>query len=897
MRLNSAGESFYEGAPVSRAVRLLSIMVSALLTATVLGVATTPAASARDIQPLPDIPDTVGTSFWLTFPDLPSGLGATVSGRFLYVSPSADGSVTLSKADGSDAVTQPVSRGTVTTLSLPTDFVTTAVDGVEQAGARLTSTVPVSVYGAAIADGGSTGFQALPDDTLGTSYRVLGYTALAGNPAGRTRLTVIGTAADTTLTITPRTTIGSRAAGVPFSQVIGRGETYQLASGTNGADVTGTTVTSDKPVAVLGGSSCSNVPGGFGYCNPLLQQMPPTAAWGTDFVTTRFATRKKGDTYRVLADQNATVVSINGDVVATLDAGEFYETVQPPNETTAGKQAVVFKASKPVLVAQYGNGQTYDNTTGDPIMMLVTPTGQHLTSYTVTAPAITSQGAPMTPYVNLVVQTRDIGTITLDGTPVPASDFTAAPGTDYSVAQLQVSTGQHTFTSSHQFGVQVYLWGLYDGLGFPGGSAIAPIADANDPPTAAPLTSQGPGPRSVTVPVGEQQEVRLLDGVTLVDEVEIVDQGTYQLDRSTGVITFTPVAGFSGPATPVTYRIVDAWNQQAESTFTPTVDKPAPPTASPLTSSGRGVQSVSLSLDAGVTLALLDGTGTETASVAVPTGQYLLDASTSTISYVPDAGTSGRPTPVKYRLTDAFNQTAESTYSPDVLASPVVPSPPKPDPRADLQVKKRVVVSSGKKASVPVTCAVRNGTASTCKVTLTATVHGSTTVVGRGTSRPGTKTTAKVRVKLNAVGRSLAATPNGRRFTAQMVVKTGSGATLHGQKRTRVVARSFTLARPVYFGFASAKVGKADRGYLRRVGKSLGPVKRVTCIGYADSSGSERTNKALGLKRAKATCAALKLSKRVHAKVVSLGEGSPVASNRTDKGRALNRRTTVTLRY
>lgn len=1063
---------------MSRTARLLSVLLSlVLLPLTVVGSLATPASAAGGITPLPSIPDTVGTSFWVTIPDR---AGYTLD-RYLYISPTADGSVTLSNADGTGSVTQNLTKGTIATMSFPNSFVSTATDGIENAGARVTSTVPVSIYGAAIRAASSTGFQALPDDALGTSYRVLAYPAGAG---AASRLTVTGTTAGTTVTITPHTTIGSHPAGEAFTRTLNAGQTYQLSS--SDGDVTGTTITSDHPVAVMGGHVCANVPVQYGYCNPLLQQLPPTASWGTDFVTSRFATRTKGDTYRILADQDATTVSINGTEVATLDAGQFYETVQPAGVTTAGRQAVVFKASKPVLVAQYGNGSSYDSTTGDPLMMLVTPVGQQLTSYTVATPAIISSNSEMTPYINVVVQTRDIGTLTLDGVAVPSSEFTTAAGTDYSVAQLRVATGQHTLKSVHQFGVQVYLWGFSDGLGFPGGSASAPIADANDPPTPSPLTSQGRGPRSVTVPVAEQQEVRLLDGVTLVDEVTVDDQGTYELDRTTGVITFTPVLGFSGAATPVTYRILDAWNQQADSTFTPTVDKPDAPTPSPLTSrqhgtqsvtptlpqqgtlallnssgiatpsvvvddqgtytitdgteitftpvagfagaatpvtyqvtdaygqsanstytptalppvpgptaltssgtgvaaqsasvsvpaggsvtlldgqtatttvkipgqgtyvldpasgtitftpvlgfadvatpvtyrvtdtfdqdgtstytptvakpagptakaltsSGRGTQSVVLTLANGVSVSLLDAVGTATNRVAIPTGQYLLDASTSTISFVPDPGTSGRPTPVRYQLTDAYAQTAESTYAPDVLAAPVVPPAPPSDTGADVRVAKRVVVKPGKAGALTARCAVTAGTAKSCRVTLTARVHGHRTVIGRGVSKPSAPTT--VRVKLNAVGRALAATPNGQRVTAQMTVKTANGKTLHDQTRTRIVARTMTLPRAVRFGGSSTTVRKSDRAYVRGVGRTAGPVKRVICTGYADSSGPRRINKALGLKRAKAACAALGLPGRVRVTTVSVGEDHPVASNRTAKGRASNRRATITLRY
>jgi outer membrane protein OmpA-like peptidoglycan-associated protein len=63
--------------------------------------------------------------------------------------------------------------------------------------------------------------------------------------------------------------------------------------------------------------------------------------------------------------------------------------------------------------------------------------------------------------------------------------------------------------------------------------------------------------------------------------VTIPGQGTYALDAVTGVITFVAVTGFSGTATPVTYRITDALGVETTGTFTAVVAVPAPPSGPP----------------------------------------------------------------------------------------------------------------------------------------------------------------------------------------------------------------------------------------------------------------------------------------------------------------------------
>ena len=58
----------------------------------------------------------------------------------------------------------------------------------------------------------------------------------------------------------------------------------------------------------------------------LFEQIPPVQSWGRQFILNPFADRKQGGTpVRVVADQDNTVVSVNGSVVATLQAGAVYQ--------------------------------------------------------------------------------------------------------------------------------------------------------------------------------------------------------------------------------------------------------------------------------------------------------------------------------------------------------------------------------------------------------------------------------------------------------------------------------------------------------------------------------------------------------------------------------------------
>ncbi|GGL92494.1 fibronectin type III domain-containing protein [Nakamurella endophytica] len=490
--------------------RVSSVVATTVLVAGVLVVGSAPAASAvTPVQHPAAAPaatataddgslTSVGTDFWMTFPVNAGGEGGSPA---LTLSISGDvagtGTVSAPPPGGSGEQTFTVTPGEVTQVAIDPGLEVQATDGIEAKGVHLTSTVPVSVYGTSHVLYTSSGWLGLPTTSLGRSYRVLGYTTGIPMAGLASQLNVVGTVDGTTVTVTPATAIGGHPAGVAFTRTLNRGDSYQLQATTRDADVSGTTIVATAPVAVMGGNGCADIPTSAAACDQVEQQMTPVSTWGTHFATVRYATRTKGDTYRVLANEDNTVVSVGGTPVATLGAGEFYEAVLPADATTAGNDGVQIDATKPVEVAQYGNGTTFDSTTGDPLMLLVPPTGEYLDHYTISAPALPDGG--FTPYASVVVPTADAGAVLLDGVAIPVDQFAPIGTSGYSGAQLSITTGAHSFTGPNPFGLQVYEWGETDGFGYPGGTALIRISGPAESPAPPTTAVASPGNRSVTV--------------------------------------------------------------------------------------------------------------------------------------------------------------------------------------------------------------------------------------------------------------------------------------------------------------------------------------------------------------------------------------------------------------
>jgi len=406
--------------------------------------------------------DSKGTEFWIMFPS--NYQASTTLTLFITGETNTSGTVSIPGLGFSTSFS--VTAGVVTSVNIPANAQATGSDAIESKGIRIVSNAEVTVYGLNRIPFTTDAFLALPTDILGTNYINLGYKNT--NVVNATEFGIVATANATTVTITPSVTTGARVAGVAYTITLNQGQTYQLVNtGSAPNDLSGTLITSNKPIGVLGGHGCANIPPGAAACDHVVEMLPPTDAWGKNFVTVPLKTRTKGDTFRFLATEDGTSVTVNGTVVATLNRGKLHETI-----LTAASQIT---ATKPILVAQYSNGTTFDNVTSDPFMMLVPPFEQFLGQYTVTTPASGFSGN----YINVVAPQAALGTIKLDGVTIPNASFTPIGSSGFWGAQLTVSLGSHNLNSTAlPFGVFVYGFDNADSYGYPGGQSLAPIAVA-----------------------------------------------------------------------------------------------------------------------------------------------------------------------------------------------------------------------------------------------------------------------------------------------------------------------------------------------------------------------------------------------------------------------------------
>lgn len=335
----------------------------------------------------------------------------------------------------------------------------------------------------------------------GTSYRLMTY-AKTGSIADNSLpvsgfMGIVATEDNTLVTVTSPLAITEllnkcddtldtvHPAGEPFQILLQQGETYHvdgcrkyqdINTAHHKLDLTGTLVESEKPISVFSGARNAYI-GDVGYCcnDMIVEQVPAVTSWGSKFFTFPMATQLNGEHYRILASTDNTYVSINGDLVAHLNAGEFYS--QRVMEISQ------IEATYPILVAQFPLSQDSGGRSfGDTAMTIVTPVEQFLNQYNVFVPVVSDDpdaGGVTTEfpenYINVIALKESASSILIDGQPVDSSLWIDVLHTLYSGAQISLDPGRHNVTGNSKFGLIAYGFDRAESYAYTGGMALSPV--------------------------------------------------------------------------------------------------------------------------------------------------------------------------------------------------------------------------------------------------------------------------------------------------------------------------------------------------------------------------------------------------------------------------------------
>ncbi|XP_023933269.1 uncharacterized protein LOC106150974 [Lingula anatina] len=274
-------------------------------------------------------------------------------------------------------------------------------------------------------------------------------------------------------------------------------------------DLTGTKITSNKPIAVVSGNTGTKIgalptftgENGVLYeesYDHLEEMIPPLRAWGKNYVTVPVADRKKGDIFRIIASKDTTNVGVSfyrgaslrqkRDISTTTanliekrnnlinNMGDFLQLDIPSNEY------LVIQADEPILLVQYSKSANIDRSESDPFMLVMPPVEQYDNEYTfATVAGITN---PYTNYVAVIIKTVDKNGLYIDGQPFynGSSDtpWVDLENTGFSVKTKVIGHGSHNLfhvDSSKTFAAMSYGQTKYESYGHPAGMRVASLYD------------------------------------------------------------------------------------------------------------------------------------------------------------------------------------------------------------------------------------------------------------------------------------------------------------------------------------------------------------------------------------------------------------------------------------
>jgi len=375
-------------------------------------------------------------------------------------------------------------------------------------GFHIKADAPVSAYSIAPYGGAAsytpTATLLLPSSSWTTSYMTVTpfrFTRSNSAPLTPRTLQIVAAEDDTEIRMRPTSDIapgpgveGARAGEIQ-TWTLARGEVLQVSQH---LPLTGSPISTSKPVGVFGGAGVINQPYESGWGDWLQQQIPPLSHWGTEYAVVPFLSRidsLSGTTrervpYTIVAAADGTMLSYEPS--RPRDAPELLAAGESANFVT--DEIFVVKsqdASHPFHVNVYMTGGSSGagvgtNTLGDPDWVNIAPTAQYLDRYVF----FTDYTYPET---SLTVVRKKTPSGFMPVELECAGDLTGFQplGSDYEYAWVRLTRGfvgqpfpkgicgygRQEAHSKGPFSITVWGIGIAASYGYVGGTGLRPIND------------------------------------------------------------------------------------------------------------------------------------------------------------------------------------------------------------------------------------------------------------------------------------------------------------------------------------------------------------------------------------------------------------------------------------
>lgn len=360
-------------------------------------------------------------------------------------------------------------------------------EGLTHNGIHITSTASIAAFCHVYDNKSSATTLLTPNNSLGQFYTSLNFTQQSAEKNAAGYCFVVANEDNTQVEITPSVKTQTHAAGVPFLVNLNMGDVYNVFGAQTGQvngiytgeDLTGTTIRTVnidntipcRKISVFSGSTnvTINCAGGNSTSDMIFQQIMPNGTWGNKFFL--IPTKQMGNNYfRVLVSDTNTNVILNGTRLTNLINGTYYEfTSDAVSQVTS---------NLPVMMAQYisttnecGNN---NGGNGDPEMIYITPVSMNINSAVIESPDMANISAH---FLNVVMQTDDTASFTLDGNLLGFQFKPIPQDPDYAYARFDLVSGRHSIQTDSGFNAIVYGYGPEESYGYNPGFSSKRLAN------------------------------------------------------------------------------------------------------------------------------------------------------------------------------------------------------------------------------------------------------------------------------------------------------------------------------------------------------------------------------------------------------------------------------------
>lgn len=293
--------------------------------------------------------------------------------------------------------------------------------------------------------------------------------------------------------------------GSSWDVTLQRGQTYLVQStglGIGDDDLTGTPITSDKPISFISGHQRASMP--IHATNEskdhLCEMYPPVDEWGTEYYDMPMAGRTiVGDYIRLIAGDDNVRIRENGRIIAQLSKkGDFVdrEKVTEPviYQSVDNSGSGTWKKFLAVQFA-YSAGESGDPGPGDPFAIALPPKEQFQKRMLFRVPD-TPPGTAYTSHITFITRTDSVDKLVLNGRPIssyPLVGRVQISTTNMSAIRVRgLSTvGPYLAECGAPFGAYLYGYSDEDSYGHPVSMGLRTMSADTMAPTESHMTACG----------------------------------------------------------------------------------------------------------------------------------------------------------------------------------------------------------------------------------------------------------------------------------------------------------------------------------------------------------------------------------------------------------------------